>query len=116
VTGLYLELCELSRFLTGQERNQSFKFSCRLVGVVSLSEHQMFKLPDCLIVIHISSFMKVWRETRNVSFAGSDGPIARQVFFTFAGGTSATAASVVSRRKVNVSCRYRRTAASVWLR
>lgn len=40
----------------------------------------------------------------------------RQGFFSFAGGASATAASVVSRRKVNVSCRYKRTAASVWLR
>jgi hypothetical protein len=39
-----------------------------------------------------------------------------QVFFAFAGGASATAASPVSRRKVNVSCRYKRTAASVWLR
>src|ERR1700690_3673835 len=29
------------------------------------------------------------------------------VFFAFTGGTRATAASVVSRRKVNVSCRYR---------
>src|SRR6202035_4548189 len=40
-------------------RNQSFKFGCRLVGVVSLSEHQMFKFPDCLIVIHISFFQDV---------------------------------------------------------
>jgi len=39
-----------------------------------------------------------------------------QAFVVFAGGASATAASVVSRRNVNVSCRYKRTAASVWLR
>jgi hypothetical protein len=39
--------------------------------------------------------------------------VRRQVFFAFTGGTRATAASVVSRRKVNVSCRYRRTAASL---
>jgi len=32
------------------------------------------------------------------------------------GGRSETDASVVSSRKVNVSCRYRRTAVSVWLR
>jgi len=42
--------------------------------------------------------------------------VSRQVDFAFAGGASATAASVVSRRKVNVSCRYKRTAVSVWLR
>lgn len=54
VTGLYLELCQLSRFLTGEERNQSFKLDCCLVGVVSFFEHQMFKFPDCLIMIHIS--------------------------------------------------------------
>jgi hypothetical protein len=40
---------------------------------------------------------------------------ARQVVWAFARGLSATAASAVSSRKVNVSCRYRRTAASVWL-
>lgn len=55
VTCLCLELCELPGFLTGQEQNQSFKFGCRLVGVVSLSQHQMFKLTDCFIVIHIFS-------------------------------------------------------------
>lgn len=52
VAGLYLELCELSRFLTGQEQNQSFKFGCHLVRMVSLSEHQMFKFPNYLVVIH----------------------------------------------------------------
>jgi len=46
VTGLYLQLCELSRFLSGQERNQSFKFSCSLLRVVGLFDHQMFKFPD----------------------------------------------------------------------
>jgi hypothetical protein len=40
----------------------------------------------------------------------------RQVFLALAGGASATAASVVSRRNVNVSCKYKRTAESVWLR
>jgi hypothetical protein len=40
----------------------------------------------------------------------------RQVVCAFAGGARATAASVVSRRNVSVSCRYRRTAVSVWLR
>jgi hypothetical protein len=34
----------------------------------------------------------------------------------FVEGVSATAASAVSIRKVKVSCRYSRTAASVWLR
>jgi len=56
-----LELCQLSRFLAGQERNQSFKFGCRLVRVVSLSDHQIFKFPDCFVVIYISLLMKVWR-------------------------------------------------------
>ena len=41
---------------------------------------------------------------------------ARQVFLVFAGGARATADSPVSRRKVKVSCRYRRTEVSVWLR
>ena len=61
MTGLYLELCELSRFLSGQERNQSFEFGCRLVRMVSLSDHQMFKFPDCLVVIQISLLMNAWR-------------------------------------------------------
>jgi hypothetical protein len=39
-----------------------------------------------------------------------------QVVCAFAEGASATAASVVSRRNVNVSCRYRRTVVSVWLK
>jgi hypothetical protein len=39
---------------------------------------------------------------------------AHQVVCAYAGGTSATAASVVRRRKVNVSCRYKWTAVSVW--
>jgi hypothetical protein len=39
-----------------------------------------------------------------------------QVACSLAGGASATAASLVSIRKVKVSCRYKRTAASVWLR
>jgi hypothetical protein len=39
-----------------------------------------------------------------------------QVFFAFAGGASATAASLVRKRKVKLSCRYRRTAVSVWFR
>ena len=55
VTGFYLELRELSRPLTGHEWNQSFKFDCRLMRVVGLFEHQMFKFPNCLIVIHIFS-------------------------------------------------------------
>ena len=36
-------------------------------------------------------------------------------FFTFVGGTKATAASAVSSKNVNVSCRYSCTAASMWL-
>ena len=36
---------------------------------------------------------------------------ARQAVCAFAGGLSATAASAVSSRKVNVSCKYRRTTA-----
>jgi hypothetical protein len=64
VAGLYLELCELSGFLTGQERNQSFKLGCRLVGAISLSEHQMFKFPDCLIVIHILLLIKVAEDAK----------------------------------------------------
>jgi len=54
VTGLCLELRKLPRFLIGKVRNQSLKFGCRLIGLVSLFEHQMFKFPDCLIVIHVS--------------------------------------------------------------
>jgi len=36
-------------------------------------------------------------------------------FWMHAGHPSATAASAVSSKKVNVSCRYKRTAVSVWL-
>ena len=54
VTGLCLELRELSRFLSWQERNQSFKLDCRLGGVISLFDHQVFEFPNCLMVIHIS--------------------------------------------------------------
>jgi hypothetical protein len=39
-----------------------------------------------------------------------------QRFLAFAGGARATAASLVSSKKVNVSSRYSRTALSVWLR
>src|SRR5579863_7292869 len=52
VTGLYLEPSELLSFFLGQERNQTFKLDRRLAGLVSPFEHQMFKFPDCLIVIH----------------------------------------------------------------
>src|ERR1700720_974146 len=57
-------MCELSRFFTGQERNQSFKFRCRLVRVVAFFDHQMFKFPDCLIVIHRTSSRKIHRTGR----------------------------------------------------
>jgi len=67
VAGFYLDLCELTRFLTGKKRNQSFKFGCCLLGAVSLSEHQVFKFPDCLIVIHISLFRKSVARTANVT-------------------------------------------------
>jgi hypothetical protein len=46
VTRIHLQLCELSRFFTGQERNQSFKSSCRFVRMVGLFQHQMFEFPD----------------------------------------------------------------------
>jgi hypothetical protein len=39
-----------------------------------------------------------------------------QVFFLSVDGASATTASVVSSRNVSVSCKYRRTALSVWLK
>lgn len=38
---------------------------------------------------------------------------ARQLFYGFTGGASATAASAVSIRKVNVSCMYSPTVESV---
>jgi hypothetical protein len=53
---------------------------------------------------------------RTYEFRVGEIAVSLQVFFAFAGGTSATAASVVSKRKVKVSCRYKRTAASLWLR
>jgi hypothetical protein len=43
VTRLYLQLCELSRFLTRHLRNQSLKLNGRFARVVSLFQHQMFK-------------------------------------------------------------------------
>ena len=39
--------------------------------------------------------------------------VSHQTSFAFEGAASATAASPVSKRKVNVSCRYKRTATSV---
>jgi hypothetical protein len=45
VTRLYLQLCELSRFLARQERNQSLKLNCRFARVVGLFQHQMFEFP-----------------------------------------------------------------------
>ena len=52
VTGLHLHLCELSRFLTRQERKQSLKFNCCVARVFGLCLHQTFKFPQRLIVIH----------------------------------------------------------------
>ena len=55
---------------------------------------------------------------RNLSdvFGGND-PVRRraasQFFFDFTGGANAMAASAVNIRKVNVSCKYRPTVASV---
>lgn len=59
VTGLGLDLCELPGFLVGEVRNQSFEFGRRRVSLVGFFQHQMFKFPDCLIVIHIAFLMKV---------------------------------------------------------
>jgi hypothetical protein len=59
VARLYLHLCKLSRFFTRQKQNQRFKLSCRVVSVVGLCLHQAFKFPQCLVVIHISSFPRV---------------------------------------------------------
>jgi hypothetical protein len=56
VTCLYLKLGELSRFLIREERNQRFKFGCRLVRMFSLSDQQMVEFPESLIVIHTSPF------------------------------------------------------------
>jgi hypothetical protein len=53
VARLYLELCELSGFVGGQEREKSFKFIRRFLRVARLCNQQMFKLPDCFIVVHI---------------------------------------------------------------
>lgn len=39
---------------------------------------------------------------------------ATHFFFDFTGGASAMAASAVSIRKENVSCKYRATVVSVW--
>jgi hypothetical protein len=46
VSGLHLKLCELSRFLTGHKQDQALKFSCGVVCVVGLFQHQVFKFPD----------------------------------------------------------------------
>ena len=54
VACLYLELCELARSLIDEDRDQSFKLSCRFASLVSLFKHQVFKFPDCLVVIHLS--------------------------------------------------------------
>jgi hypothetical protein len=42
-------------------RGQGFELGCQFVCVLGLFDHQVFKLPDGLIVIHIPSFGKVYR-------------------------------------------------------
>ena len=45
VTRLYLQLRELSRFLTWQLRNQSLKLNRCFARVVGLFQHQMLEFP-----------------------------------------------------------------------
>jgi predicted site-specific integrase-resolvase len=58
---------------------------------------------------------KRWTIVEAVSEVGS-GLHGRRQRFPPRGGASATAASAVNSRKVNVSCRYNFTAVSVWLK
>jgi hypothetical protein len=47
VTGLHLELSELSRFFLGQEQNQAFKLDSRLAGLVSEGHRSLgISFPD----------------------------------------------------------------------
>ena len=56
VARFYLQLCELSRVLRGQDRRQGFQFLRYFAGVIGFFQHQMFKFPDCLVVIHRPRF------------------------------------------------------------
>jgi hypothetical protein len=56
VARLYLQLCELSRVLSRQDRRQGLQFRRYFACVIGLFQHQMFKLPDCLVVIHRPRF------------------------------------------------------------
>jgi len=56
VARLYLQLCELSRVLSCQDRHQGLEFRRYLACVIGLFQHQMFKFPDCLVVIHRPRF------------------------------------------------------------
>jgi hypothetical protein len=53
---LDLQLSELSRVLSRQDRHQGLQFRRYFAGVIGLFQHQMFKFPDCLVVIHRPRF------------------------------------------------------------
>ena len=56
VARLYVQLCELSRVVSCQDRHQGLEFRRYLACVIGLFQHQMFKFPDCLVVIHRPRF------------------------------------------------------------
>jgi hypothetical protein len=71
-------------------------------------------ITSCFVLVAVESQSRCPR--KSCAFDARSVCFSPQAFFPFAGGASATAASPVSRRNVNVSWRYKRTAASVWLR
>jgi hypothetical protein len=52
VAGFDLQMSELPGVLGGQVGKQGLQFRCYFMCVVGLFQHQMFKFPDCLVVIH----------------------------------------------------------------
>jgi hypothetical protein len=56
VARLDLQLRELTGILGRQDRRQGLEFRRYFTRVIGLFQHQMFKFPDCLVVIHRPRF------------------------------------------------------------
>jgi hypothetical protein len=75
-----------------------------------------FESPSLVSIFLIPLKWELTRIHESFQFEREKIRVSHQFFFPPAGGASATAASLVRKRKVNVSCRYKRIAVSVWSR
>src|SRR5262249_55120130 len=64
----------------------------------------------------LPSYLRIVRPRSKQPYLDDFHHFARQLFCDFPRGTNETAASVVSSRNVNDSCRYKLTDSSVWLK